>query len=107
VASHQTYELRILAKLQRECREKFKDYRNARRELKQVRLNMIELQDRLPIDEASIEAMAIVDQEISWHRLSLELANCNLQCVRGFLQNMNVETELKLLETYKRKEAEE
>jgi hypothetical protein len=48
-----------------------------------------------------------VDQEISWHRLSLELANCNLQCVRGFLQNMNVETELKLLETYKRKEAEE
>jgi hypothetical protein len=40
VGSQKTFETRILAKLQRECREKFKDYRDASRELKQIRLKL-------------------------------------------------------------------
>jgi hypothetical protein len=67
----------------------------------------LKIPDGLPTDEASIEAMATMDREISWHKLVVDLAKCNLQCAREFLQKVNVETELNLLETYKMKESEE
>jgi hypothetical protein len=51
--------------------------------------------------------MAAMDRQISRHRLVVDLEKCNLQCAREFLLNVNKETELNLLETYKMKEAEE
>jgi hypothetical protein len=107
MGSHMTYESKLLARLQRECRKEFKDYRDAGRELEQVRTNLTKLQERQSTDEVYNNAMAAVDREIIRHRLSLNLAKCNLYYAREFLRHVNVESELGLLEMYQMKEVEE
>jgi hypothetical protein len=51
--------------------------------------------------------MATVNREIIRCRMSMNMAKCNLHYTREFLQHVNVESELRLLEMYQKKEIDE
>jgi hypothetical protein len=51
--------------------------------------------------------MASINREITLHNLSIDMTNCNLHYALEFLQVVSEETELNLLEIYRKKEADE
>jgi hypothetical protein len=106
-ASQETYATKVLERVESKCREDFTKYRNASLELQLARDRVAELRDTQPTDEAYIDAKAAIDKEIILHNLSIDMARCNLHYAREFLQIVSEETDLNLLETYRKKEAEE
>jgi hypothetical protein len=72
-----------------------------------VQDRVIELQERQPANDAYIEAMASINRKITLHNLSIDMARCNLHYALEFLQVVSEETELNLLEIYRKKESDE
>jgi hypothetical protein len=94
-------------RLQTESRKDFGEYRATRMELQEVQDRVIELQEPQPTNDAYIEAMASINREITLHNLSIDMTRCNLHYALEFLQVVSEETELNLLEIYRKKEANE